>query len=40
MKPIRKARETPDALVSGDERNAASGFSSPAQPERMNPNSF
>lgn len=40
MEPIRKAREKPDAVASGEERNAASGLSGHAQPGFVSPNSF
>ena len=40
MEPIREAREEPEALASGDERNVAGGFSDPAQSRIASPNSF
>ncbi len=39
MEPIRQAREELAAIASGDERNAASGFSGLAQPGAVSPNS-
>ena len=38
MEPIREAREEPEALASGDERNVADGPGSLAQPAIASPN--